>query len=107
MFTREFLLCLVTGSLFFVFSSYAKAGDIKIVKATYGDASAEKTCNATGAIAKLCDGLAACEFVIDDGICKVPSGAHVKNLEVTFDCNGKAKTVAGARDTKISLIKCP
>ena len=91
-----------------LFSSAALAGpnDIHIVSATYGDLMAKKTCKPSLSI---CEGLAVCEFQIDDELCKVPDGATgAKNLMVTFQCGkGKKKNVGGFSGTKMTLIKCP
>jgi hypothetical protein len=76
---------------------------IQIKTAVYGDVQGKKTCVPTLSI---CTGRALCEFVVDDGLCKVD--AAVKNLEVQWVCGESTtpKARAAAKGTKITLA-CP
>ena len=87
--------------------SHAFAADDKvhILSAKFGDPPAKKTCEPT---LDMCEGVAQCDVDVNDSLCKVPEGAKVAILLVTFQCGkGPKKNVAAYRDQKLTLIKCP
>jgi hypothetical protein len=98
-------LFLATWSILLSGSSVAGDGGITIQSAKYGDLQQMKTCSPDLSI---CDGRSLCEFMIDDGLCTVPTGAgSARNLEVFFACGtAQAKGLAGAKGTRITM-KCP
>ena len=79
---------------------------ISIQSARYGDLEDAKFCTPDLSV---CNGLSECSFLINDSLCQVPPEASpARNLEVFFTCGKKEpKAVAGARNTRMELIKCP
>lgn len=87
--------------------SHAFAADdkIHILSAKFGDPQTKKMCEPQ---LGMCEGVAKCEFDVTESLCKVPEGAKVGILLVTFQCGtGPNKNVAAYKDQKMTLIKCP
>lgn len=84
--------------------AFAADGKVHIVSAKFGDAPANKTCEPNLGI---CEGVAQCEVDVNESLCKVPEGAKVEILLVTFQCGmGPNKNVAAYKGQKLTLIKC-
>jgi hypothetical protein len=85
--------------------AFAADEKIHILSTKFGDPQAKKTCEPNLAI---CEGVAHCEVDVNDSLCKVPEGAGMSVLLVTFQCGkGPNKNVAAYMGQKLSLIKCP
>lgn len=80
----------------------ARAGDIDVIFADYGDQDAGQTCTAAG-VEGLCDGRSICEFSVTDDLCSVASDKKV--LRVIYNCGPPTdnQTIDARRGTRMSI----
>ena len=82
----------------------AGAENIKIKEAIYGTPEAQKTCVATRAVARACDGKQSCTVEVDNNLCGDPNGGVVKKLMIKYGCgSAPADDVSSQEGANIRL----
>ena len=63
---------------------------LRIVEARYG--TDRRTCDATRAVRRACEGESDCSLKAGNELCGDPTPGRVKQLTVTFSCHGQVRT---------------
>lgn len=75
---------------------------IDVAAASYG---ATTTCNATTAVARLCNGLKTCSVAVGNDLCGDPQPYTAKTLSVSYVC-GTQNRLAGGREGQTAFLGC-
>ncbi len=82
----------------------AAAEAIKTLAAIYGTPSENRTCDATEAVARACDGKASCTVVAGNALCGDPDFGTPKSLNVEYQCGpAVAKSITAFEETEAHL----
>lgn len=74
---------------------------IRIVEARYG--TDRRTCDATRALRRACEGESDCSLKAGNELCGDPTPGQVKTLYVTYRCRGRVRDVTRTEGKQISL----
>ena len=76
---------------------------IRITSATYGKS---KFCNATGAMAKKCNGKYSCSVMVDNNLCGDPEFGIVKELNYSYSCVGGGGVQSTTAEYQTAVLEC-
>jgi hypothetical protein len=83
----------------------AQAETIRILDATYGDATTRRLCDATSVVAALCDEKNACDIPIGNALCGDPAFGTPKQLHLAFKCGGSVpQLLIAAEPGRVHLV---
>jgi hypothetical protein len=74
---------------------------IRIVEARYG--TDRRTCDATRAVRRACEGESDCSLKAGNELCGDPTPGQVKTLYVTYRCQGRTRNVTRGEGKQLSL----
>lgn len=84
----------------------AQTGDaIRTLAAIYGTPSQKRTCDATAAVARACDGKRTCDVLASNTLCGDPDYGTPKSLDVEYQCGpavARSLTVFEQTDAHLS-----
>lgn len=77
---------------------------IKVLGAVYGTPSEQRTCDATPAVADVCDGKQSCDVLAANSLCGDPHYRTPKTLDVQYQCGpAVAKSVTASEQSEAHL----
>ncbi len=82
-------------------SSYREDPPIRIVEARYG--TDRRTCDATRALRRACEGESDCSLKAGNELCGDPTPGQVKTLYVTYRCRGRVRNITRTEGKNLSL----
>ncbi len=74
---------------------------IRIVEARYG--TDRRTCDATRALRRACEGESDCSLKAGNELCGDPTPGQVKTLYVTYRCRGRVRNITRTEGKNLSL----
>lgn len=77
---------------------------ITVVSAVYK--CSHNSCDATGVVSKMCNGVETCSVLAADGLCGDPCPGETKYLEVWYKCQTTAKSTMVEQKSYAELF-CP
>jgi len=77
---------------------------IRIIEARYG--TDRRTCDATRALRRACEGESDCMLKAGNELCGDPTPGRVKTLYVTYRCKGRVRNVTRTEGKMLSLDCC-
>lgn len=105
LFGKSVICMLLLGPLSLA-SATAQEGGILILQAVYGSDS--RSCDATAAVFRSCNGKAECSVAASNSLCGDPAPGVVKKLRVSFRCgrNGSDAIAEAIEHQKPLLLSC-
>lgn len=99
-------IALAIGLASFAAAPAAAEDVIRTLGAVYGTPSAQRTCDATAAVAAACDGKRSCDVAASNGLCGDPDYGTRKTLEVEYQCGPALARSASAPELSEAHLGC-